>query len=71
MNEKLLDIQALATYLDCCTATAYKMVKNDVIKGARVGNRYRITKSAVDAFLRSGVSGGDGEQGQSERAAAQ
>lgn len=57
MDEKLLDIQALSLYLGCSPATAYKMVRNNEIRGARVGNRYRITKSAVDAFLQGGENG--------------
>jgi excisionase family DNA binding protein len=57
MDEQLYDIQGLAERLRCSPATAYKMVRSNDIRCARVGNRYRIPKSAVEEFLRGGGSG--------------
>lgn len=69
MDEKVLDIRALAAMLNCSHATAYKLTKTNVIRGCRVGNRYRITKSAVDEFLRGGVSGDKSGESVSPKAA--
>lgn len=65
---ELLDIRALAALLHCSNATAYKLTRTGTIRCGRVGNRYRITRSEVDAFLRGGVSGDKSGESISQKA---
>jgi excisionase family DNA binding protein len=58
MTEKLYNVTQLATVLKCCTNTAYVMLRENRIRHARVGNRFRVTESAVSEFLRGGAGSG-------------
>jgi excisionase family DNA binding protein len=63
IDDELYDVSTLAKRLKCNPVTVYQMLHDKRIPCVRVGNRFRITKSAVDAFLRGG--GIDGDPGKS------
>jgi excisionase family DNA binding protein len=69
MDDILYDIRSLAKRLQCSCATAYKLVRTNKIRGARVGSRYRITESVVDEFLRGGGNGGTEKKTEERKAA--
>jgi len=45
--------EQVAAYLQVNTATVYRYIRDRKLEASRLGRRYRITREAVDRFLRA------------------
>lgn len=53
MENKFLDIRGVAKVLGIHQVTAYKYIASGKIKSFRLGNRYRVQESDLQAYLDS------------------
>jgi len=51
---KVLNVKDLAEALSISQNTAYNLVRSGQIHSVRIGRAYRITREAVEEFLRKG-----------------
>ena len=50
---ELMTPEQVAAYLQVNTATVYRYIRDRRLEASRLGRRYRITREAVDRFLRA------------------
>ena len=50
-NSILLSVPELADYLGIGRNRAYDLLRNNIIKGFRIGNTWKVSKIAVDQYI--------------------
>lgn len=48
----LLTISELSDYLGIGKNTAYQLVRSNIIKGFRIGNKWKVSRNAVDLYIK-------------------
>jgi excisionase family DNA binding protein len=49
--QKLIDVNTVASVLDCCPATVRKLIRDGHIRSIKVGRQLRIDPADLEAFI--------------------
>lgn len=52
-SSPLMTIAEMADYLEIGKNRAYNLLRTGTIKGFRIGNSWKVTKEAIDLFIRT------------------
>ena len=65
--KEIMTPEQVADYLQINSATVYRYIRQHRLEASRLGRHYRVTRQAVERFLRASSNAGDVRQALFER----